>query len=85
MATTYDLGEKELGAFVYNRWQHLILRLYTRYYRISLNVFKRSLRVASKSPAKIDLYGVAKHADISKLKDLKQVAFGDSVKLSQRW
>ena len=80
----YDLGAAEVGAFFlsakrHNNWKHLILNTYTLGYGFNLNIFTSSLRVASKSPAKIDFGRVARPASISKVIDLKEIIFGDRV------
>ena len=81
----YDLGEAEVGALLLatrkrNQWKQLILRLYTPVHGFNLNIFTCSLRVASKSSAKIHLHSVTKPASLSEILNLKQMAFGDRVK-----
>ena len=81
----YYLGEREVVAFLlaaqkHNKWKKLILRLYTPGHGFNLNIFTCSLRVASKSSAKIRLHCATKPANVSEIMNLKQIVFGDRVK-----
>ena len=81
----YDLGVEEAVAFVLaarepNKWKHLILRPYTPDRNFDVKIFTWGLRVASKSSTKVSLHRFSDPKNISRLMELRRVAFGDRVK-----